>query len=230
MGSPTSASGPALDRPRRPRYLRAMSTAEPHGPEATRHTLLEDVQAYLVGTALCALGVVLLQSADLITGQTAGLAVLLSYVSPYGFPLWFFALNAPFYVLGWVRLGPGFVARTLIAVTMVSLLVPILGHAVEVMPRDRWVASFLAGAVTGMGLLAVFRHGASLGGVGILALWMQERFAVRAGLVQLCFDFCLFAAAFVLLPPGPVLASTLGAVVVNLIVAVNHRRDRYVGR
>ena len=203
---------------------------EPGAVDPTRHSLWEDAQAYLLGTSLCALGVVLLQSAGLVTGQTAGLAVLLSYVTPYGFPLWFFVLNLPFYALGWMRLGPGFVARTLVAVTMVSVMARLLPSQLAIAPGNVWVVSFLAGAVTGMGLIAVFRHGASLGGVGILALWLQERAGIRAGLVQLGFDLALFGLAFALLPPGPVLASTLGAVVVNLIVAVNHRRDRYVGR
>jgi len=48
--------------------------------------------------------------------------------------------------------------------------------------------------------------------------------------VQLGFDAVLFAAAFLVLDPVMVGLSLLGAVVVNLIIAVNHRRDRYIGR
>ena len=205
-------------------------TAAAPPPETTAHAWWEDALAYVLGAALCALGVELLRSAGLVTGQTAGLGVLLSYVTPLGFPLWFFLLNLPFYVLGWLRLGPGFVLRTVIAVTLVSLASAAMPSLLAVAPRSAWAASFLAGAVIGMGLIVIFRHRASLGGIGILALWLQERAGLRAGLVQLAFDLALFAAAFALLPPGPVLASTLGAVVTNLIVAVNHRNDRYVGR
>jgi uncharacterized membrane-anchored protein YitT (DUF2179 family) len=93
-----------------------------------------------------------------------------------------------------------------------------------------WAASALSGAVIGMGLIVIFRHGASLGGIGILALWVQERFGIQAGWVQLGFDALLFALAFALLDPWLVAASLSGAVVVNLIIATNHRRDRYVGR
>lgn len=209
----------------------------PHGPAAPgghapdlAHTPLEDAQAYLLGAALCALGVTLLQSAGLITGQTAGLGVLLAYVTPYGFPVWFFVLNLPFYALGWLRMGPRFVGRTVIAVTLVSIFARILPDMLTIAPSNPWIASILAGAVIGMGLIVIFRHGASLGGIGILALWAQERHGIKAGHVQLGFDIVLFAAALALLPPLPVIASTLGAVVTNLIVAVNHRRDRYVGR
>ena len=82
--------------------------------------------------------------------------------------------------------------------------------------------------VTGAGLLALFRHGASLGGIGILALFLQDRLGWRAGWVQLGFDAGLFAVAFLIRDPVTVLWSALGALVVNLVIAINHRRDRYV--
>ncbi|WP_299815302.1 YitT family protein [uncultured Jannaschia sp.] len=203
---------------------------EPHRPAAVAHTPLEDAQAILLGTALCALGVLLLTSAGLVTGQTAGLGILASYLTGWPFGLWFFVLNLPFYVLGWRRMGPRFIARTVIAVSLLSVFAALLPSFVTFERLDPWVASALAGAVTGMGLIVIFRHGASLGGIGILALWMQERFGVRAGWVQLGFDAVLFATAFVILDPFLALVSLLGAVIVNLVIAVNHRRDRYIGR
>ena len=203
---------------------------EPHRPAPVAHSPLEDAQAFLLGTALCALGVLFLTSAGLVTGQTAGLGILASYVSGWPFGVWFFVLNLPFYILGWQRMGPRFIVKTVIAVSLLSVFAALLPSFVTFGRLDPWVASALAGAVTGMGLIVIFRHGASLGGIGILALWMQERFAIRAGWVQLGFDAVLFAAAFLILDPFLVLVSLLGAVIVNLIIAVNHRRDRYIGR
>lgn len=198
--------------------------------DVLRHTTLEDAQAFLLGTALCALGVQFLTAAGLVTGQTAGLAVLLSYVTDLDFGFWFFIVNLPFYVLGWIQMGPRFVGRTVIAVTLVSVLSWAMPHLITFDRLDPWAASALAGAVIGMGLIVIFRHGASLGGIGILALWMQERFGIRAGWVQLGFDGLLFLGAALVLDPTLVAASLMGAVVVNLIIAVNHRRDRYIGR
>jgi uncharacterized membrane-anchored protein YitT (DUF2179 family) len=202
---------------------------EPHAPQL-RHTLLEDAQAFLLGTMLCALGIQFLTASGLITGQTAGLAVLLSYVTDWSFGAWFFVVNLPFYLLGWLRMGPLFVAKTVIAVTLVSLLSALMPSLVAFDHLNILAAAFLAGAVTGLGLIVIFRHGASLGGVGILALWVQERFGLQAGYVQLGFDALLFAGALLVLDPFLVAASLGGAVVVNLIIAVNHRKDRYVGR
>ncbi|PWJ19193.1 YitT family protein [Jannaschia seohaensis] len=199
-------------------------------PPSLAHTALEDAQSLVLGAALCALGVHLLRADGLITGQTAGLGVLLSYLSGGSFGLWFFLLNLPFYILGWLRLGPRFVAKTVIAVTLVSVFSSALPAVLIIESLSPWVASALAGSVIGVGLLVIFRHGASLGGIGILALWLQERAGIRAGWVQLGFDAALFAVALLVLDPWLVAASLLGAVIVNLIVAVNHRHDRYIGR
>ncbi|MEZ5611888.1 MAG: YitT family protein, partial [Rhodocyclaceae bacterium] len=72
------------------------------------------------------------------------------------------------------------------------------------------------------------RHGASLGGIGILGLMIQDRWGFRAGWVQLGFDAALFAIALCLRDVPTVALSFLGAVVVNLVIAINHRRDRYI--
>jgi uncharacterized membrane-anchored protein YitT (DUF2179 family) len=196
----------------------------------TPHTALEDAQAFALGTAMCALGVTMLTHLGLITGQTAGLAVLLSYLTGWSFGPIFFALNLPFYWLGWVRLGKRFVVKSVICVTLVSVMAETFPSLIRFDQLDPVLGALLVGAVTGLGLIVLFRHGASLGGVGVLGLVIQDRTGFRAGYVQLAFDAALFAAAFAILAPRMVLFSLAGAVVANLIIATNHRHDRYTGR
>lgn len=199
-------------------------------PSSVNHAPVEDLLALFAGTALCALGLTLLQAAGLITGQTAGLAVLLAYVTDWSFGAIFFVINIPFYLLALSRFGIGFTARTFAAVLLVSALADAVGHLVVLETIHPGAAAALGGVTTGMGLLVVIRHGASLGGIGVVALWLQERGTIQAGWTQLLFDVALFAAAFLVLPPSLVLWSLLGTVVVNVILALNHRRDRYVAR
>lgn len=202
--------------------------AEPH--KTLAHTPLEDAQAFVLGTAMCALGVQFLTANGLITGQTAGLAVLASYLTGWSFGAVFFLVNLPFWVLAWVRMGVRFTVKSAIAVAMLSGFAEVLPRVFEIGRLDPGVGAFLAGATIGLGLIVLFRHGASLGGVGVLALWLQERTGFRAGWTQLLFDGALFAAAAFVLDPLLVLWSLFGAVVVNLIIAVNHRKDRYIAR
>ncbi|MFM8749930.1 hypothetical protein [Rhabdaerophilum sp.] len=51
----------------------------------------------------------------------------------------------------------------------------------------------------------------------------------RAGYVQLGVDCAILLASPAVLPPQNFLLSLLGAVVVNLILAINHRPGRYLG-
>ena len=81
----------------------------------------------------------------------------------------------------------------------------------------------------GLGILSLFRHKASVGGINILALYLQENFGVRAGYFQLGVDAVILVAAFFVLPFDRVIYSILGALVLNMIIATNHKPGRYVG-
>ena len=192
------------------------------------HSLAEDAQGIAYGATMAAFGITILTHLGLITGQTAGLAVLLSYATGWGFGPVFFAINLPFYLLGWWRMGPAFTAKTFAAVAAVSGLSVLMPGWLSFAALDPLFGAVLFGLASGSALLALFRHGASLGGVGIVALIAQDRLGWRAGWVQLGFDALLFAAALLVIPADRVAYSFAGALVVNLVIAINHRRDRYI--
>lgn len=193
-----------------------------------KHSLIEDAQGIGLGVFLAAIGLHILTFAGLVTGQTAGIAVLISYATGWSFGPVFFVVNLPFYVLAWLRLGPRFTITSLISVTMLSVLTEVIPDYFEIAQLTPWLAAAIFGSLTGLGLLALFRHGGSLGGLGVLALYVQDRFGFRAGYVQLIADAVIFTVAAFMLPAVIVLWSLLGAVILNLIIAINHRRDRYI--
>lgn len=193
-----------------------------------RHSVLEDAQGLVFGTVACGFALHLLTSAGLVTGQTAGLAVLISYATGWAFGPVFVVINLPFYWLALRRMGPAFTLKTFLAVAMLSGVTMVLPPLVVFETLQPGAAAVLFGLIAGAGLLALFRHGASLGGVGIVAVWLQDRTGFRAGWLQLGFDVLLFAAALMVMPPGLVGWSLLGAAVLNLIIGINHRRDRYI--
>lgn len=192
------------------------------------HSLLEDAQGLAFGTTMAAFGIVILTHLGLITGQTAGLAVLISYATGWSFGAVFFAINIPFYILGYRRMGLAFTIKTFAAVALLSILSFFIGGWVSFATMNPIFGAILFGFISGAALLAIFRHGASLGGIGILALLLQDRTGFRAGQTQLIFDAALFLVALTMLPLTTVAISFLGAVVVNVTIAINHRRDRYV--
>jgi len=191
------------------------------------HSLAEDAQGIAYGATMAAFGLTLLTHLGLVTGQTAGLAVLIAYATGWGFGPVFFVVNIPFYLLGWWRMGRVFTAKTFAAVALVSGLTMLMPGWIGFATVNPLFGAVLFGMAAGSALLALFRHGASLGGIGILALMAQDRLGWRAGWVQLGFDAALFAVALAVIDARAVGLSFVGALVLNLVIAINHRRDRY---
>ena len=195
---------------------------------AAKHSALEDAQGLGLGVFLCALGLSFLTHLGLITGQTAGIAVILSYLAGWPFGAVFFVINLPFYGLAWMRMGRAFTLKSLASVSLLSLLTLVIPQHLVFAQLGLGLGAVAFGALTGVGLLILFRHNGSLGGLGIVALLVQDTTGFKAGYLQLIVDAVIFGAALLLFPASIVGWSLLGAVVLNLIITFNHRRDRYI--
>lgn len=200
----------------------------PAAPPQNAHSALDDAQGLAYGSFMAALSVVILTHLGFVTGQTSGAALLISYATGWGWGPVFFIINIPFYWVGYKRFGKAFVAKSLFAVTLTSALAAFLPNYIKFSELSPALGAVMIGAFTGSALIALFRHGASLGGIGIVGLYIQDATGFRAGWVQLIFDAFIFAIALFMLDPLAVAWSFLGALVANLTIAINHRRDRYV--
>ncbi|MGF9565551.1 YitT family protein [Neorhizobium sp. JUb45] len=195
-----------------------------------KHSIIEDVQAIVAGSMLAALGVTMLQAAHLMIGGTAGLGFLLRYSVDISFGAAFFVLNLPFYWLAYKRLGLVFTIKTFSAVALTSLLSGLLPKLIGFSDIEPITAALFGGLLIGCGMLVLFRHRASLGGFGILALYLQDRFGWRAGFVQLGLDCVVLILSFFVASPFVIACSVLAALALNLTLAINHRTDRYIVR
>jgi uncharacterized membrane-anchored protein YitT (DUF2179 family) len=194
-----------------------------------RHAAYEDALAILMATLFVGFGVAIYLEARLVTGGTAGLDLLLHQATGYGFWTIFSLINLPFYSLAIVRMGWRMALRTFIAVSLVSGFAFLMPRWVGFAHLDAWFAAIIGGGLMGTGLLMLFRHRTALGGMNILGMYLQERFAIRAGWVLLALDLAILAGALFILNPENLLLSVTGAVVVNMILAINHRPGRYLG-
>lgn len=206
-----------------------MTTTTVNQAGAERHRLYEDVLAMISGTMFVSLGTLIYTETMLTVGSSAGLALLLSYVSGWGFGPIFFIVNLPFYILAVKRMGWAFTFRTFTAVALVSILSKLNSQWIDFSHLDPLYATVIGGGLIGTGLLMLFRHRTGLGGINILALYLQEKTGLRAGYFQLGVDLMILAAAFFVLPADRLALSVLGAAIANLILAINHKPGRYMG-
>ena len=204
-----------------------MSTAPAEPVE--RHSIAEDAIALLVGTLFVSLGVVIYTKAVLLAGSTAGIALLLQYATGVGFWTVFSLVNLPFYALALKRMGWPFAVKTFACVGLVSYFSVHIPEWMDISGIHPLFASLVGGGMMGLGILSLFRHKASVGGINILALYLQDNFGIRAGYFQLGVDFAILAVAWFVIPADRLALSVLAAVVINMTLAINHRPGRYVG-
>ena len=193
----------------------------------TRHSLWEDLLALLVASSLVSLGVFLFKEVGLLTGGTAGLTLLLTHLTPFSFGQWFFVLNLPFYYLAWQQMGRRFTVNTFLSVSVVSFCVDYLHLVLDISRIQPLYAALAGGMLIGVGMLVMFRHHSSLGGFGILALYLQKRRGIRAGITQMVLDCSIVVASFFIVAWPILLLSVAGAVMCNLVLTLNHKPGRY---
>lgn len=200
-------------------------------PTPARHSLFEDSYALVTGCSFLLLGLIFLKSAGLVTGGIAGLALLLSYIVPISPGVLFTLLNIPFFAVAGRALGRGAMIKAVVANLLISglaLLVPLAFRVDEV---NSLFAGLFGGTAIGAGILLLARHGVGVGGLGILALALQQNRGWNAGRTQLIGDILVLAAALPILGLGPKLfsMSILSAIAAAGVLIVFHKPGRYTG-
>jgi uncharacterized membrane-anchored protein YitT (DUF2179 family) len=191
------------------------------------HSHAEDAMAMLVGTLLIAFGLLLVREGGIVTGGTAGIALYLHYAFGYAFGMTFFLLNLPFYYLAVRRMGWMFTLKTFVAIGLVSVFSDHEQAFISLQHITPLYASIIGNIILGVGFLVLFRHRASLGGLNILALFLQSRFGWRAGWLQMGADVLILLLSLTIVTLPILAISVAGAVTLNLIIALNHRSGRY---
>ncbi|MCU7553214.1 YitT family protein [Alteromonas sp. ASW11-19] len=195
--------------------------------QKTNHSVIEDMFALLCAGLFVAFGVYLFQSQDLMVGGAAGLALLGTHAFDVDFGVLFFVINLPFYALAWTQISKRFTFNTFISVTTVSVLSEQVHRVVDISHVNPVFAAVFGGLLIGMGMLIMFRHSSSLGGVGILAFYLQARFNIRAGSFQLAVDSLILLTALAYIAVPLVIISVLAAFCLNMVISLNHRPERY---
>ncbi|MCH1918188.1 YitT family protein [Shewanella sp. A3A] len=191
------------------------------------HSVVEDVTGLFVGCCFVSLGVFFLRQAGLLTGGTAGAALLLTHLSHLSFGTLFVLLNLPFFWLAWARMGKDFTVKTFICIVAVGAMTDALGLVLHFDYINVIYAAVMGALLLGSGLLILFRHKASLGGFNIFALYMQDRFNIRAGNIQMLLDSAIVVASFFIISPWLLALSVLGAVITNIVLTFYHKPGRY---
>ena len=120
------------------------------------------------------------------------------------------------------------VIKTFIAVALLAGFTEIIPHFFHLSSVNPIYATIFANVLMGVSFLILFRHRSSLGGVNLLALYLQERFKIPAGKVQMAIDVVILLTALFFVDWQLILVSILGVIILNSIILLNHKSSRYV--
>ena len=204
-------------------------TPAPAFPAARPHNLAEDGYAIALGCAFIAMGLMLLKQANLVTGGMAGIALLLSYLIHWSPATLFLLINIPFFLFAGRAMGAAFGLKTLFANIAIMGLGTMMPLALELARVSPLFAALFGGSIIGFGILAIARHGAGVGGLGVIALTLQKTRGWNAGRTQMIGDAIILAASLPLLSADRFALSVLSAAAINAVLIVNHRPGRYIG-
>jgi uncharacterized membrane-anchored protein YitT (DUF2179 family) len=198
-------------------------------PDAIPHGPIEDIYALIVGCILLTLGLSLLNAAGLVTGGIAGIALLVSYLVPLPAGLLFTLINIPFFAFAWRAMGPGFMLKTVAVNVGIALLSVAMRASLSIIVISPAFAAIVGGTVIGMGILALARHGAGVGGTGVVTLWLHKHRGINAGIAQIALDCIILAISLTVLDWTSFAWSALSAAAISGILIAWHRPGRYTG-
>ncbi|ACT04912.1 protein of unknown function DUF161 [Dickeya chrysanthemi Ech1591] len=205
------------------------NTAETSQKLALAHTLKDDVYGLILGVMFIAIGLNLLKLSGMITGGIAGIALLLSYVVPLSIGVLFILTNIPFMIFCYFSMGRAFTLKTLIVNIALSLATQTVPGLLTIDYVHPLFSALVGGTFLGMGILSLARHNASVGGTGVLTLWLYKRFNINAGKSQMLLDVLVFAISMLTMPISLLLWSALSALAMNAMLMNWHKPGRYQG-
>lgn len=166
------------------------------------------ILSLVVGTLVVALGLEgFLVPNQFIDGGVTGISMLLAQVLGWPLPILLVAVNLPFVLLGYRRLGAGFALKSGLAVAGLAICVSVLHFPVAT--HDKLLAAVFGGVFIGGGVGLAIRGGGVLDGTEILAVLLSKRTFATVGEVILALNVVIFAVAALRLGVEPAMYSAL---------------------
>lgn len=158
---------------------------------------------------------------NVLTGGTAGLALLLHYVTSYSVGFLMMAVNLPLLIIGGKYLGKMFAIRTVVTIVLISLFIDFFVQIIAVKPFivDTILAAIFGGISIGIGLALVIKGNSSAGGSTIIARIVSSKSEIKPGQVILIIDsLIIFSSLFVIDDTAKVLWSIVSIYITTKVI------------
>ena len=139
--------------------------------------VLKDLLWYILGCLIYSSAITMLISVNEISpGGFTGIATAINYLSGFSSGVILLILNIPVLIIGFLKFGKEFIIKTAVATVLLSLSLTFTDLVLPSFKIDKILAAVFGGIMMGLGLSIVLLHGATTGGVDIIAKLINNRF------------------------------------------------------
>lgn len=131
---------------------------------------------------------------SMIDGGITGISMMLSQITNIKLGILILAINLPFLALGWKNNGKIFLAKTLYAMIIFSLLLSYFNGFNEI-TDDMLLASAFGGILLGLGTGLIIHHGGCLDGTEVIAILLSKKSSMSVGQVVLFFNMIIYSVS-----------------------------------
>lgn len=138
---------------------------------------INDYLWFVFGSVIYAVAITLFISPNEISpGGITGIATILNYLLglPTGFTV--FILNIPILILGYCKCGKGTIINTTVVTVITSFALTVTENLFSTFKMDKIIASIFGGILLGFSISVIMRHGATTGGVDIIAKIINRKY------------------------------------------------------
>lgn len=138
---------------------------------------LNDYLWFIFGSIIYAVAITLFISPNEISpGGITGIATILNYLLGFPTGLTVFILNIPILILGYYKCGKGMIINTTIVTVITSFALTVTENLFSAFKMDKIIASIFGGILLGFSISIIMRHGATTGGVDIIAKIINRKY------------------------------------------------------
>lgn len=187
--------------------------------------LMKQMVMIVAGCILVALGIQIFAASHIVLGGTAGMGLILHRITGLTVGMLFFVINIPFYFLSVRQLGIRFTLKTFLSVTLLSVLTDQMSVFLKIEVPYTVIGAVVGGALIGFGLTMLFRSNSSLGGINILALFLDRRYGINPGKTIMISDICIVLSALLVFTVMEVAYSILAIFVMSAVLGRYHKKS-----
>ena len=155
----------------------------------------------------------------ILDGGVVGISMIISQLSGLPLGILTIALNIPFMILGFKRLGIRFLIKAIYAMVVFSVFLGVFEDMQAVTEQEILVVVF-GGVLLGVGVGLILRHGGCLDGTEIVAMFLSKNTEFSVGQIVLFFNIIIYGVAGFLFGPDRALYSLLTYFITSKIIDI----------